>query len=735
MRDRFPRWRALIAALSLVPLLGIGIGIGPAAGQVIGVQSGEHPGFSRLVLDIGTDRDWTLSGSGRSRTLSLDPPVQGFALGTVFDLIPRTRLASLDNGVNLTLGLACECDVTAERYRDRYLILDIAPRPDPAPAATATAEVAPAPDALDRVARQAAAERLPDLTALLTRPGLPGDRAAGAIAPALPGPDATPRPGPVPPDGETRSVDMAEAARLMAEQLARAAASGLLEAAPARPLSDADPAPRPARNPVQRPAQTGGRGPDDAPPDMPPEPTLPLRAATALDLLSVPPQAPVPPGPALACAGSWLPVADWSAGRSLTDGIATLRRALVDDRDRLNPETALALARHYLFHGFGAEAAHWLGQLEPPPADLLRIAAIVDGDDAPRFPPEPDPLACTDEELLWRYLGGGFDGLVPTPDQADRLQRATAALPAILRDQIGPRMARQLQADGFPHHARNLRDMLRRGDRIAPAALLALDLDLGLMSAGQPGLADALDRGLRDDAADPTGAMAQALAFARDSAAPVDPDRLVAAEALLRETGIGPQTATLWSETLLAQARAGDLDRMLTLLASAGDVPPPTREAALTDLIADRVAAGDTGALLVLARVHGASWTAQGSTAGRARTAAIAHLRDAGLGEAAALLRAGQPALILPARPAPDPDPGQALHRAWVLGDWPLVAAGAALPHAAIARRLADPSAPPAPAAEGLPDLPQLAARLADSRDLRAEIAALLAAPDPRPVE
>jgi len=704
--------RAAFAVLALLLTAGL------ALSQTIAVQSGEHAGFTRLVLDIGAGRDWSLSGEGETRQLALDPPVEGFAIARVFDLIPRTRLAALEAGEALTLMLACPCDIRATRHRERYLILDIA-EADPAPAPDGR----PAASEAETVRRQAAAESLPDMTRLLTGAG-----------PAPAEPASQPRAPVTPTATDPGEIDMAEAARIMAEQLARAAASGLLEAAPGRPMSDADPIPaaeieppEPAPDPVVLQPRT----PPDLAEPAPPARGAPLRAETALDAALHRALRAGPQRNQLGCAGVELSLRDWSAGDAVQHGLGALRLALHDDRDQLQRDAALALARHYLAFGFGAEAAHWLGQIDMPPPDLMVIAALVDARDGPHFPPEPDPLICSEEELLWRYLDGALGAHPLSEEDAGRLQRATAALPIALRDQIAPRIARRLQADGHPLAARNLRDVLQRGGRLSQGAMVQLDRDLGFARAGDAATGAALEEALRVDGADPVGAMTHALAFDRESGLPGSEIRLDAAEALLREHGLGPETGALWQEVVLAHAGTGALDRIVEMLAAADAFPEERRDAALTALISDRVAAQDIATLYLLARLHGASWRAEGSEAGRARVGAIAQLREAGLGDAAERLRAGQRLLILPARPGGAPNAGDALRSAWQGGDWAGLAAAADGPHRGIARRML---AAEAEGSAAIPmELPALAARIADSRDLRAEVAGLLAAPAPRP--
>ncbi len=640
-----PLLRAMAFAMSMLALNA------PAAlAQTIAVQSGEHAGFTRLVLDIGADRDWSLSGTGETRLLTLDPPVAGFAIGRVFDLIPRDRLSALTEDAGLVLSLACDCEISASRYQNRYLVLDItaasqARSTDPAP------EVDPGPDTvlLDAVRRQAAAESLPDLTRLMA-----ADQVRLTFSPPLPLPLEIAAEPTAPPN-----IDMAEAARIMSEQLARAAASGLLEAAPGRPLTDADPVVNVAVDASAAPAPAGAApAPEMPPPAQEPRPGIPLRAQTAFDMAQTGFPLQGPQRNNLTCTGAPLSLSDWSDTAGVDRGLGTLRLALYDDRDQLQRDAVIALARHYLFYGFGAEAAYRLAQIDDAPADLAVIAALVDGVDGARFPAEPDPMICSDEELLWRYLDGGLDNHQMTADLSGRLQRAAARLPPGLRDQIAPRIARRLHADGEAHAARNLRDMLLRGGRVPEAVMLRLDRDLGIVRIDDRALPDAMALALRDDGGDPVGAMAQALAFNREIGVTPPPDWLVAGEALLRENGTGPTTAALWRELVLAHAQTDGLDRVLMLLSEDHALPQRALDEAMTALVADRLAAGDTAALLVLARLQGPTWQATGSEAGRARVGAMAHLRDAGLPEAAEVLRAGQRMLILPARPAPPLRPG-----------------------------------------------------------------------------
>ncbi len=738
----------------------------PATAQTVAVQSGDHPGFTRLVLSIGADREWELEAQSDTEwTLSISPPIDRFDVSRSFDLIQRTRLSDLTGDDSLALALACACGVTASRYQDRFLVIDIT---DPDPNAPQPEPASPELDAT----RAAAAAALPDLADLLAAPsGLPAinplpEAAAGLFVPLAepqtPAPDASPNPR------------LAEAAEIMAEQLARAAASGLLDASLGQPMTLGDPAPASAPAPaaIATPDPAPHAGTDlaaaetaDAPhiPDEPGGPAetgfpagpLPIRAETGLDAAL---QLTLPIGPPrdeTGCQGTPFDVRDWASGNGFDQELGALQLALYDERDVLSPENATALVRHYLYYGFGAEALYWLDQIDAVGAidgaseDLRSIAAMVDGAETAPFPAIETPEACSPGELLWRYMAGAVRGELGEDDTAT-LQRAYGELPSGLRDLMGPRLARQLAADGHDSTARNIRDALQRGGRIDPATLGRLDFDLGIA----PATSDeetrlSLAETLRDDGGDPVSAMAHALAFDRSIGQLPEAARVVAAEALLREVGDGPETASLWHEVLLAHAALGQIDRALGML----DYPAregAVRARALTDLIAERVAVGDTAALVILAYTHGAAWRPEGSAAGRIQVQAIAALRAEGLLEAAQILRDVRQPLILPAPDAPVAEPQDDLATAWRDGDWTLVAEGADGPHADIAARMAaldaanapepatDETGPapapdetaPAPIADpSAPDLDALSATVTDSRALRAAVADLLARP------
>lgn len=696
----------------------------PASSQTIRVQSGDHPGFTRLVLPIGTDREWELNEQGDGQwQLSLSPAIDGFDTSTAFNLIQRTRLSDLTATDTLALDLACACDVSSFRYDARFLVIDIS---DPDPNAT----LPEIPDT-ETAARAAAASALPDLANLLRSPGtLPQITQLPSAAQQLPQAADAPNPR------------LAEAAQIMAEQLARAAASGLLDAALNEPMTMGDPTEAVEPTAVEQTEVTDPttREQPDPTVEQPPTPQpneadfptgpLPIRAETAFDTVL---QLELPIGPPrenASCDGVPFNAADWSDDGGLNQGLGALRRDLFDERDVLTVDGTLALAQHYLFYGFGAEATYWLEQLQDPPENLLFVAALLDGVETVPFLPVEETEECSPGELLWRYMAGSVTQPLETDDTA-ALQRAFGSLPAGLRDHMGPRLAMRLADEGYVGTARNIRDVLHRGGRIEATTLRLLDLDLGIPLDTAPAQTQqALAEALRDDGGDPVNVLAHALAFDRHVGALPTPSRLITADALIREIGDGPETDDLWRETLLGHAALGQIDEAINRL---GDPARSNaaRAEALTELIAERVEVGDTAALVVLAYSYGRNWRPEGSVAGRIQVRAIAALREDGLFEAAQILRDVRRPLILPAPDTPVARADDDAAVAWAQSDWTRLAQTGAGTHAAIATRLAQlqQAAPTGPAASGPPDLNALNDAVSDSRALRSAIADLLAQP------
>ena len=157
-RLRIAKWAGALVLLCFAQM---------SLAQTVAVRSGEHPQFSRLVLDTGRERTWELSEDGDQRWITFDPPIEAFDLSSVFDLIPQTRLRDIAAREGLVLTLACDCPITSSRHQNRYLVLDIS---DPESTGIADSPESAGTDDGLAARRVAAAEALPDLTQLLVTP-------------------------------------------------------------------------------------------------------------------------------------------------------------------------------------------------------------------------------------------------------------------------------------------------------------------------------------------------------------------------------------------------------------------------------------------------------------------------------------------------------------------------------------------------------------------------------------
>lgn len=77
-------WRALtFAAMTLAAA--------SADAQTVVARSGEHAGFSRLVMRLPAGAPWSLRQSGQSAQVVIDTPTVVFDTSRVFDLIQIGR--------------------------------------------------------------------------------------------------------------------------------------------------------------------------------------------------------------------------------------------------------------------------------------------------------------------------------------------------------------------------------------------------------------------------------------------------------------------------------------------------------------------------------------------------------------------------------------------------------------------------------------------------------------------
>lgn len=160
---RTAQWFVAIVVLALAP---------PVFAQEIAIRSGEHAGFSRIVLYFDKTVAWKVGRVAGGYEFRVDDGSLTYDTSNVFEKIPRTRMTALEDRGSGRLFIASNCDCHADAFeiRGAEVVLDIKDGAAPAYARRfnqALSEIERAPSATPTgsapEARQQAASPPPDL--------------------------------------------------------------------------------------------------------------------------------------------------------------------------------------------------------------------------------------------------------------------------------------------------------------------------------------------------------------------------------------------------------------------------------------------------------------------------------------------------------------------------------------------------------------------------------------------
>lgn len=547
-----------------------------AGAETVQLRSGEHAGFSRLVLELAQPSGWAFGRVGDEYELRLARDDITLDPSQVFRFIPQVRLQSLQvqpGAATLRLRTAPDTHAKAFDLRAGVIVIDIAsgaadasspfeaqlappqgPATPPAPAdpARGTALFAPAP--------------------LQLSPYWRNFSNADAAAPV-----PAPRAGPA-----AANLRLREAESELLMQLGRAASQGLVTF---------DLPQAPADAPAGSPPAAAYPGASDH---------LALRSETAFDRAAQDLLGQTAPAPEnVACiADSALDLAGWAGELPAFIAIGNLRPHLLGEFDRPDAEVVLALTRLYLALGFGAEARVLLATFgaDAPDRDVLAdIGAIVDAMPVAAASRLRGMAHCDGGAALWAVLAN--PDLQPGDAiNHDAVSAAFSALPAGLRQLLGPRLTARMLALGASEDAFRLRDAVTRapgadGDTVAMiAAQLAT-------AAGAPQRAAAsLALVIAQNGPHAPAALVQYVDAVMAQGLPADPGLIETAAALAFEHRLAPDGAVLARAHALAAASAGQFTRAF---AAAAAMPDPQLAAAATAEIFAPLTASATDAVFV----------------------------------------------------------------------------------------------------------------------------------------
>lgn len=501
----------VIAALALF-WLAVLAGSGQA--QPVRVFSGEHPGFSRLVIGFRQNVGWSFGKVEGGFEFRSDAGAARFQLDKVFDLIPRDRIRSLrDLGDGrLFLEVSCPCHAEVFELPRGQVVLDIKDGPPPAQARDFNKPLAPpgivavspgiGSDSVPVLARagvgmderpgydrteiardtpsatispQESRRGLPLLPGLV-RPLADLPDPAHDVAEALPAPVGAP---PAMPSGassatpvsesevvQTRGDErVAEVERELLAQISRGAAQGLLEAdvtIPKLPESEEQPEIRPESDGTPSPEE------QETEKSIPTEAQRHVIIQTAIDEQFSEKAAPA----RLTEQGFRCPddedfaVASW--GEDIGDGVdlGPYRSGLFGEFDTPQQDAILRLAKFYIFLTFGAEATNLLEKNETALGDVSRLKILADIMDR-QFSSQAAEIApfaeCDGDVALWAVLSQRqLDPAYPVNDAA--IVSAYSRLPIHLRRYLGENLIGRLIDAGRIDLAHSLRNALNRGE-------------------------------------------------------------------------------------------------------------------------------------------------------------------------------------------------------------------------------------------------------------------------------
>ncbi|WP_424977616.1 tetratricopeptide repeat protein [Leisingera sp. S232] len=620
-------WRAFATAAVLLTA-------GAAQAQTIVTRSGEHKGFTRLVMRLPADADWSLTQSGTVATINIDAPEAVFDTSRVFNLIPRTRLQSLAQngpGQPLRLQLACSCTVSSYLQKNGYLVVDIRDggKHSAKPQFNAASSVLPltpqmpqsgyrfgfsqtaATDA--RLALELAAanavsgdngkaapsqetqvqagagsvsavenELLSQINGL-TLP-LDGRHDIAVVQEAEPFDEAVLEERPVSIPETSLMIDLKDSERAAAvdlseqrllQQISRAANQGLVIVSEEHPSVEAD---------------TVGLDPFGAA-DRPLNPLDHISVTSAIDretgLIAA---LAADRGEESHCLKSRdLAVHTWGEEGPFADQLAPLRSALVQEFDDVNPANVYALVRLYLYFSFGAEARSIKALLPPEQqssseaALLDTMAVLMDGIDLPVNHVLSSQQGCDSDSALWGVLA---DGEVKRSANTDAIQQAFSKLPAHLRVHLGPRVSKMFAEAGNHHVAEAiLRAVDRTGVEDVPEINLA-EAAIAELEGDSERMAEELTSEVVERTGNAPTALIELVALSvkeRKAISPDVPDLIASYELESRETELG---AELRFALVSAMALMGQFHESFTELESVTERDgPAARAAALEPLM------------------------------------------------------------------------------------------------------------------------------------------------------
>jgi len=385
-------------------------------------------------------------------------------------------------------------------------------------------------------------------------------------------------------------LDIEKARASLMERLQAAADAGVVQMTQdmppvAEPASEPEKSSMPAPEMAEMAASTGHEVPSVAPP----MPFTPPPAAMSHDVS--PMQEEMPPGPATSImfgndiagnsrkfclADSQLKLGAWRSRDPFSKELARKRTALLGEFDAPDEKAGIALARFYLSHGLGEEAALMVSEFvsgdNPQAALVTDLANIFRGKTIPADGPILGAGQCDGAHALWQAAALALDEHWQDAAKAEkRSGDALAQLPRNIRIPVGVHIAQAALNAGQMEQVRRILALLRRSGKIGSPSLDLIEGKFALAENLQDrahGLLDPLTRSIHPEAVEATLALSRAELV---SPGYLSEDRLIDLALIAMERRYTPPGREALILTAWAETAAGRPGQALDILSREAD--------------------------------------------------------------------------------------------------------------------------------------------------------------------
>lgn len=515
------------------------------------VRSGDHEGFTRLVMQLPNDVQWQVTETRGLKTITVSGHQAGFDISRVFNVIPRDRLTGVRTYPSrLELELSCDCELNTFVERGEFLVVDIIDGP-----ALPPLELRQTPRFIS--ARPASRFNFGDL--LWSEFDAPESSETSAPPEQVNVSEVDP--SEAEPNRQTELIN--ETRERLLFGIGDATSRGILEPATPNLSNLVQSAPPASTEDIYDSSEreVAAVAPQNGNIRITNSRDIPL-SETAEDLMT---------SGAVCAKRESVMVSNWGDDEPFHLQIATLRSELYSEVDRLNLNTAKELARRYLYFGFGAEAKQVLGlseELSSNNPELMDLADIMEYGYS-RNPRTVHRYSdCDSEFALWSAMAAKELNSNQILNENAAL-RALAALPDHLKSFIAPGLSRRLTEAGSVEAASiALRNVELKSDTQEPEAGLArAEIE---KKTGDRDRAEDLLTGIIDESAAKTPEALIALVDNRlAEGASIAPDVALLVETYAFERRNGPLAGDLLRAHTIASAYSGQFEKSFEAIEAA----------------------------------------------------------------------------------------------------------------------------------------------------------------------